>query len=101
MGSPSEGLQKISYADLVARIRRARNMDVNTLAPEAIQTRVHMIMDGYHTVVIKAAMNGLYRARKNIDGEPFLYASDLWYPPAAAVRLRGRFNEPGAPAFYA
>ena len=60
-------------------------MDVNTLAPEAIQTRVHMIMDGYHTVVIKAAMNGLYRARKNIDGEPFLYASDLWYPPAAAV----------------
>jgi hypothetical protein len=97
----SERLQKLNYSDLVARINRARKMDVNCLDPQVIQTRVRMIMDGYHTVVIKAAMNGLYRARQNIDGQPFLYASDLWYPPASVVRLRGRFNEPGASVFYA
>jgi hypothetical protein len=97
----SEPLQKVSHADLIARINRARNMDVNILSHSAIHNRIHKIMDGYHTVIIKVATNGIYRARKNIDGQPFLFASDLWYPPASAVRLRGRFNEPGTPVFYA
>jgi hypothetical protein len=58
-------------------------------------------MDGYHTVVIKAQMNGLYRARKNRGDEPWQSVSDLWYPPSSAVRSRGRFNEPGSSVFYA
>lgn len=97
----TERLQNISYGDLVARLSRARAMDVRTLATEAIDRRIGTIMDGYHTVVIKAQMNGLYRARKNITEQPYQRVSDLWYPPASVVQTRGRFNEPGTSMFYA
>jgi RES domain len=76
-------------------------MDVRSLSTDQVDQRILRIMDGYHTVVISVQLNGLYRARKNIDDKPFERISDLWYPPAAAVRSRGRFNEVGVPVFYA
>ena len=97
----SEKLQRISYSDLRDRINRARTMDAQTLMPASIKARVGMIMDGYHTIVIDAAMNGIYRARKNVGETPFVTTAELWYPPASVVRTRGRFNEIGTPMFYA
>jgi hypothetical protein len=99
--SGSERLQRKSYSEIVARLQRARTMDVRSLTSSQVDKRVGLIMDGYHTVVIKAQMNGLYRARKNHGDEPWQSVSDLWYPPASAVRTRGRFNEPGSSVFYA
>ena len=97
----TDRLQNTSHRDLIARLNRAREMDVHTLDREIIDRRIGLIMDGYHTVVIKAEMNGLYRARKNVGDRPFEKTSELWYPPSAMVRSRGRFNEPGASVFYA
>jgi hypothetical protein len=94
-------LQKTSLIELKQRISRARTMDVRTLTTDQVDQRIGQLMDGYHTVVIAVQLNGLYRARKNIDDKPFERVSELWYPPAAAVRSRGRFNEIGAPVFYA
>jgi hypothetical protein len=99
--SGSERLQRKSYLDVVASLQRARAMDVQSLTPTQVDKRIGRIMDGYHTVVIKAQMNGLYRARKNHGDDPWQSVSDLWYPPAAVVRARGRFNEPGSSVFYA
>jgi hypothetical protein len=76
-------------------------MDVRALSSQEVDRRIGRIMDGYRTVVIKAQMNGLYRARKNIGEEPWQSTSTLWYPPSSAVRNRGRFNEPGTSVFYA
>lgn len=76
-------------------------MDVRSLTSAQVDKRIGRIMDGYHTVIIKAQMNGLYRARKNRGDEPWQSVSDLWYPPASAVRTRGRFNEPATSVFYA
>ena len=97
----SDRLRNKSYAQILTSLRRAREMDLQTLRTEQVDRRVGLIMDGYRTVVIKAQMNGLYRARKNRGDQPWQSVSDLWYPPAAAVRTRGRFNEPGVSAFYA
>jgi RES domain len=96
-----ERLQRKSYSEIVARLQRARNMDVRSLTSSQVDKRIGLIMDGYPTVVIRAQMNGLYRARKNHGDEPWQSVSDLWYPPASAVRARGRFNEPGSSVFYA
>src|SRR6266436_6027784 len=97
----TDRLQRKSFADITETLRRARSMDVQSLTSEQVDRRIGRIMDGYHTVVIKAQMNGLYRARKNHGEQPWESISDLWYPPPTAVRTRGRFNEPGSPIFYA
>lgn len=97
----AETLQKVSYAEIITRLTRARKMNVSGLSAEDVDRRVGLIMNGYHTVAIKGQLNGLYRARKNIGDQPCQSTSDLWYPPASAVLNRGRFNEPGAPVFYA
>jgi hypothetical protein len=98
---PTDRLQRKSFADIAETLRRARSMDVLSLTSEQVDRRIGRIMDGYRTVVIKAQMNGFYRARKN-RGEHFWESiSDLWYPPPTAVRTRGRFNEPGSSVFYA
>jgi hypothetical protein len=94
-------LQKKHFTDVLASITRARNMDVRALSSAEVDRRIGLIMDGYHTVVIKAQMSGLYRARKNIDDTPWQSIADLWYPPPSVVLNRGRFNEPGTSAFYA
>jgi hypothetical protein len=94
-------LQNTTLREVKERVRRARNMDVRSLSVDQVTQRIGLIMDGYHTVVISVQLNGLYRARKNIEGKPFETVSELWYPPAAAVRSRGRFNEVGVPVFYA
>lgn len=98
---PEDRLQRTGYAELRERIKRARRMDAQALTPASLKTRIGLIMDGYHTVVIDAAMNGVYRARKNVGDAPFLTTAELWYPPATVVRSRGRFNAIGAPMFYA
>jgi hypothetical protein len=97
----TDRLHRKSRADLAVTLQRARGMDVRSLTSEQVDRRIGLIMDGYRTVVINAQMNGLYRARKNRGEEPWGSVSDLWYPPAAAVRTRGRFNEPGSSVFYA
>jgi hypothetical protein len=100
-GSETERLRRKGYADVVSSVRRARTMDTRSLTTEQIDHRIGRVMDGYRTVVIKAQMNGLYRARKNVGETPWESVSDLWYPPASVVRNRGRFNEPGESVFYA
>jgi hypothetical protein len=101
MTAGSESLRNTSYVDIVRRLDRARRMDVQAFTTEQVSNRIERIMDGYQTVVIKAQMNGLYRARKNVGEQLWHSAADLWYPPASAVHSRGRFNESGAPVFYA
>jgi hypothetical protein len=96
-----ERLQRKRFADIVVALGRARKMDVRSLSSQEVDRRIGLIMDGYRTVTITAQMNGLYRARKNVGDEPWTSTSDLWYPPASAVRRRGRFNEPGTSVFYA
>lgn len=97
----NEKLQNRHFVDLIASINRVRNLDVHALSSAEVTRRIALIMDGYHTVVIKAQMNGLYRARKNIGDTPWGSTTDLWYPPPSVVQNRGRFNEPGTSMFYA
>src|SRR5215204_4079623 len=101
MNDARERLRKAGYADLLARLDRARRMNPAKLTHEQVNQRIGQIMDGYHTLVVPAQMSGLYRARKNVGDVPWQFASDLWYPPATAVRNRGRFNDPGSPVLYA
>jgi len=76
-------------------------MDVRSLTDRQVAERIRIIMDGYSTMILPLQLNGVFRARKNEDAEPFRSASELWYPPAQLVRRRGRFNAPGETVFYA
>lgn len=61
--------------------------------------RVARLADGYLTKCARVVTNGVFRARVNAGDEPFLAASELWYPPAEVVK-QGRFNNINQPKFY-
>jgi hypothetical protein len=91
----------MSYVNVSQRISRARQMDVRTLSAQQVAERMRIIMDDYRTMIIPVQLNGVFRARRNPDGDPFRSASELWYPPAKLIQRRGRFNSSGEPVFYA
>src|SRR5260370_39825287 len=97
----SNVLNQRATLTLSAGFHRARTMDLRDVPAEVVDQRIGKIMDGYYTVVIAAETNGVYRARRNHNGNPFESASDLWKPPASVIRSRGRFNEPGESVLYA
>jgi hypothetical protein len=92
---------KVSYSDLRQRISKALTMDVSNLSSSVVDSRVGAILDGYHTRLVTANLNGVFRARKNVGLQLFYNISELWYPKAQFVTRRGRFNEPNHPVFYA
>jgi hypothetical protein len=97
-------LRNISYIDLKSKPNCARQIDVGALSAEEVTERMQSVMYGYWTGPIHAETIGLYRARKgDIDPwlDPWLSIKELWYPPAAKIDRRGRFNEIGKSVFYA
>lgn len=75
-------------------------MRVGELEASQVKERIFRLLDGYAMFTIPLLFTGVFRARRNPNDRAFTNASELWYPPRKVVR-RGRFNEDGAPVFYA
>lgn len=94
-------IDRVSLFDLRRRIEKFKSADLNDLTLLQVEARIRRIMDAYSTVLQPLDLTGVFRARKNVQGQEFLNASELWYPPAGAITKLGRLNKIGESVFYA
>lgn len=95
-----ETLRRRSAVDFYGRLKRLKRLDPSKFTSEQIDDRLRRALNGYITRSIILGSNGVWRARVNAAGQTYEDATELWFPPEAAVRQRGRFNETGQSVFY-
>jgi hypothetical protein len=93
-------LKNHNYHDFNRRLGNLKRLDPSKYTSEQIDSRFRMALQGYITRTIIIGSNGVWRARSNEFGNVFEDAADLWFPPAAEVVRRGRFNEARKSVFY-
>tara|TARA_R110000868_G_scaffold411718_1_gene707978 strand:+ start:1632 stop:2588 length:957 start_codon:yes stop_codon:yes gene_type:complete len=95
-----EVLRGRNAQDFYGQLNRLKRLDASKLTSQQVDDRFRRAFNGYITRSIIMGSNGVWRARVNAIGKSFDDASDLWFPPTAAVRHRGRFNEADQSLFY-
>lgn len=61
---------------------------------------IDRIIDGYIMKTQNVLFSALFRARSNEDQKRFQNVSEIWYPPKANIKSRGRFNLPYEQMLY-
>lgn len=94
---PTNGaaLRAVPRAAFRSRFNRLKRLNLATTSDQQAFDALSQAFHGYVTRPVVVGTNGVFRARLGKPDQLFLEASELWYPPAAFVARRGRFNGAG------
>lgn len=100
LSADASALRSVPASVFQPRLDRLRSLDPAALSEQQTFDHLSRAMHGYMIRSVIIGTSGVYRARALAKDALFEDASDLWYPPAAVIKHRGRFNGVGESRFY-